>query len=115
MSPVKDLLEEEKREKREYNKSLLFYVMIMLVICLAVYMIYFTRSESFKCMSSPLVYGVNNIQSSNGNPVYCTCTFDGAEQNLIITRNNMTLISIKKFDYTGQESYKLLNLTFVKR
>ena len=81
-------------EVRKLNRSnLTFYILIIVIIFLSVYLLWFTRTESYKCMTSPLVYGAARI-STDDNPVSCSCVMHGnSEQVLSFNRDNMTLIN----------------------
>lgn len=70
-------------------KNIAFWIMILVVIALAIYMIWFVKTESYQCIANPLVYGVANVKSSYGD-FACTCS-DG--RNMVTVTNE----SIKPF------------------
>lgn len=72
------------------KKDILFYGMIVVIVVLAIYMVWFTRTESYKCMLSPLVYGVNNLQSTENDSITCTCSGKLSSASLIVTKDNMS-------------------------
>lgn len=71
-------------------KDFLFYFMIIIIVGLSIYLIYFVKTESYKCISAPFQYGIKNLKSSNDQPVTCSCSFAGSLNSLIITKDNIT-------------------------
>jgi len=80
----------EVKSKPINIKSVLFYVMIIIIIFLAIYLIWFTKTDGYKCINSPLTFGVAHLQSSSNYPVTCTCSAVGSNQNLIVTKDNIS-------------------------
>ena len=76
-----------EEKKISQIKNYLFYLMIFVVIVLCMYVIYKIKTESIKCMASPLTYGVSKLRSSNGEDITCSCYFPGSRQTLFITKN----------------------------
>ena len=70
-------------------RQIAFWVMIMIVIGLAVYLIIWTRSESYECVKNPYNYSFNLLEKANSAPVSCTCT--------VLKPNGMTV----KWDKDG--------------
>ena len=50
-------------------------------------MFFFIKTESFNCITNPLVYGVNQIKTSSGDEVTCSCSAKGVDVGIIVTRN----------------------------
>lgn len=73
-------------------KNLAFWIMILVVIGLSIYLIVYVKSESSKCMSSPLTYGVSKYKSSEGE-FTCTCKTPTSKDYLYVTGDNLTLMS----------------------
>jgi hypothetical protein len=84
-------------------RTFLFYLMITIIIALSIYLIYFTKTDGYKCLSNPLVYGVKTISSSNNNLITCTCSAVGSNQYLIVTKDNVSYSNYGSFNL---ERYK---------
>jgi hypothetical protein len=78
----------------EQNKlrTIIFYGIIVVIVLLSLYVLYYTRTEGYKCMLSPLVYGVNHIHASDSSPITCTCNAGKESGNLFVTKDNITLV-----------------------
>lgn len=72
-------------------KNIAFWVMIFLIIGLAIYLIFFIKSESYKCMNNPLVYGVNQFKTNQGE-FTCICSAPNTER-ILVTKNNISLLN----------------------
>lgn len=72
------------------NKDILFYFMIAAIVILSLYCYYFMQTESFKCMTSPLTYGVGLLQAPNGEDISCSCSFRGASEILMFDKFNLS-------------------------
>ena len=88
------------------KSNFLFYLIIGLLICLSTYLIYYINTESFDCISNPLVYGVSNLRSSNKEEITCSCSFAGSGQILIINKDGMKLDNIEGSDINFKDLYK---------
>lgn len=75
-------------------RGIIFYFTIALIIVLCFYVIYKIRNEEFKCIISPLTYGVSHLASSNGQEVTCQCSFQGSKQVLYVTKDNISTYNI---------------------
>lgn len=73
------------------TKDFLFYLMIFVIVVLGVYLIWFTRTESYACMNSPLTYGVSKMTSTEDRPISCSCSFPGSSQMLLFNKDNITI------------------------
>jgi len=80
-------------------KELSFWVMIVFIFGLGLYLIHYVNSESLKCMSNPLVYGVSLFEDTQGEYT-CTCSSPNSKP-IIVTKSGVSL----------QESYYNLLLT----
>ena len=47
-------------------KDKLFYFLIFLIVCLVIYLIWYTHSEGYKCMVDATKYAQDLIQSNSG-------------------------------------------------
>lgn len=75
-------------------KNLAFWIMIIIVIGLAIYLIYFINTQSYQCLTSPLTFGVSKFKTSSGEFV-CTCSSPNSESYLFVTKNNITEYNYK--------------------
>ena len=71
--------------------------MISIIVILCVYIFFFIKTESLKCITNPLVYGVNKMTTSNGDEVTCSCSAKGVGESIIITKNG--IYPSGKYDY----------------
>ena len=55
-------------------KNIAFWVMLILVIALGIYLVHWTTTESFECVSNPYNYTLNLLKEANDAEVVCTCT-----------------------------------------
>lgn len=115
---TQQFLEQEPKENffSKYTwRDVLLVLMILVIIFLAWYVLHWTGSEGFKCINSPLVYGVQHFQASaNGIkniPITCSCTAIGIEGGFIVTNNSMK--PMEKF-YSEDYVVPTYNFTFVK-
>jgi hypothetical protein len=94
METYKSSEQKLEEDQRKFNsKEILFYIMLFLVIALSLYLIYFVKTESYKCMNTPLSYGVSKLSSSSGNEVVCSCSSEGNDNILIVTKDNISYFS----------------------
>ena len=70
-------------------KDIIFTVIVIAVFAELIYLVYFVNTESFKCMASPLTYGVSHIKY-NDVALTCECTTPGAPSYYFVTKNNVT-------------------------
>lgn len=70
-------------------KNILFYSMIVIIVGLSIYLLIFTQTKSYECLSSPLQFGVKQYTSSIGD-FSCACTSPMAKQTLLVTKDNIT-------------------------
>jgi hypothetical protein len=63
----------------------------MTIIILCLYVLYFIKSESYKCMNNPLVYGVSKYRTS-GVEVTCTCSGGINSPSILVTKDNISLL-----------------------
>lgn len=47
-------------------KTKIFYLLIFLIVCLVIYLIWYTQSEGYKCMIDATKYAQDLVKSSNG-------------------------------------------------
>jgi len=88
----------EKQKNKINLKSVLFYIMIIIIILLAIYLIWFTKTESYQCLNQPLLFGVQHLSSSNNESITCTCSSPMSKENLIITKDNMSYSDYSNFN-----------------
>lgn len=83
----------KKRKIDEVEKAnirnIFFWIMITLVICLCIYLLLYIKQEGYSCIKSPLTYGVSNLREGTT----CTCSSPLTQGILLVTKDNMTLIS----------------------
>lgn len=85
---VEQKLEERRRQR---IKNIAFWVMIIIVIALAIYVLFYIKSESYECMNNPLVYGVKNIEENNKG-FTCSCFSQSMNSKIFVTKDNMSLL-----------------------
>ena len=78
-------------------KDIVFTVMVIAVFGCLIYLVYYVNTESFKCMSSPLTYGVSKLVYSSDSglsksEVSCKCEAPGGVGYYYVTKNNVTAI-----------------------
>ena len=71
-------------------KDILFYLMIVVIIGLTIYIYFYIKSESFKCMNSPLTYGLSKFSGE----VKCNCYISGSSSIMSVTKDNITINDI---------------------
>jgi hypothetical protein len=81
------------------KKDILFYLLILLIICLGIYLIKYVHSESYECMNDPLVYGVSKYKADVGY-FYCDCS-SGGINHLIVTDKGKTIT-----DYSDVDTFR---------
>jgi hypothetical protein len=72
------------------SKDIAFWVMIIVVIILCIYLMYWVRTESNKCLANPIQYGVRTYSDGFS----CSCSSLGSKQILTVTKDNMTIQNI---------------------
>lgn len=55
-------------------RNIIFYVSLFFIFILGIYVIYFIRSDSYKCMNNTPVYMIDLLQKANDAKVICTCS-----------------------------------------
>lgn len=75
--------------KVEKIKNITFGLLIVLIILLGIYLVVYINSESFACMSEPLVYGVNQFVDSQGE-FTCSCSSPNSPF-ILVTKNGITI------------------------
>jgi len=86
------------------TKDILFYFMIGVIVGLSIYLIWFTKSESYQCMSTPLQYGLSKYTPE----VTCTCYAVGIREPFYATKYNLTS---RQSENTGLPNNYKLNLS----
>ena len=76
-------------------KDIIFTILVIAVFGCLIYLVWYVNTESFKCMASPLTYGVSNIvyKSNSGlqlSEVTCRCEAPGADSYYLVSKNNIT-------------------------
>lgn len=78
------------------KRDIAFWIIILVVVILIGYIVFFIRTESYECMSSPLVYGVGQYKSSTGD-FTCTCSSPLADPILVTKDNISPLLNYNTF------------------
>lgn len=68
------------------SKDKIFFALVILIILLGVYLVYYIKSESFKCMSNSAVYTIKNLEESNKGNISCQC---------VVSKNDGLPVSFK--------------------
>jgi hypothetical protein len=76
----------------------MFWVMMLMVIGMCFWMVYFTKTEGFKCQSKPFQYAINTFTTSTGDSMVCSCSFPTSGDVLIIDKDNITVKSFSLFN-----------------
>lgn len=85
-------------------KAVRDWLLICCILFVAIFIIFFVRSESGKCLAQPMVYGLNQLKSDS--EPYCTCSVTqgrGSYQLLV----NRTTITQAKADYFVPVSFEV--------
>jgi len=69
-------------------KNIAFWFMLIIVIALSIYVLYWTKTESFKCVNNPGIYMIDNLEKSNLADVTCTCS--------VLKENGMSVLLTNK-------------------
>lgn len=85
--------QEEPKRINQKTKDYLFYFMIFIIIALAIYLIWFTKTNGYECINEPLVYGVNHISFNDGGDISCNCYSSNSTQSIHVNKNNISLRS----------------------
>ncbi len=64
------------------KKDIAFWGLVLVIVLLIGYVAFFIQSESYQCISNPLVYGVEQYKTSIGD-FTCTCSSPGANPILV--------------------------------
>lgn len=78
---------------KEQIKNISFYIMLVVVICICVYLIFYIRQETYKCIANPLVYSINRL-STQDNEVTCQCSTPGSSIILYATKYNVSVMDL---------------------
>lgn len=84
-------------------KVIAFWVMVFFVIGLGIYLIHWTRSESFQCLSNPYTYSVKLLEKSNNAPVQCFCAAQKPGASAVLL-DNKGFHSYIVTNYLGNEN-----------
>lgn len=57
------------------NKDRIFILLIFFIILLGIYLMWYTRTESFKCISNPVQYTIGGLQKQNDAIISCSCNY----------------------------------------
>jgi len=88
--------------KRDY-RNIAFWIIIILIICMSVWLIYYVNTQSYQCLSNPLVYGVG-LYKDTGGEFTCTCSSPNSKI-ILVTKDNMSLRE-SKYSYLLSSSEK---------
>lgn len=70
------------------KKDIAFWIMVLAVVILIGYVASFVQTESYKCMSDPLVYGVNQYRTTEGD-FTCSCSSPFAD-SILVTKDGIS-------------------------
>jgi len=76
------------------KRDIVFWILAVIVLAMCIYFVFFIRSESYQCMSSPLIYGVQQYKSSEGK-FMCTCS-SGFAESILVTSEGIS--SLESYD-----------------
>ena len=79
-------------------KEITFWIITILIVGLCVYLLIFIRTESYQCISEPLVYGVEKFDSNYGQ-FSCKCSSPMSNNILIVTKDGLELIDSPLYNY----------------
>jgi hypothetical protein len=84
---------------REINpRGIAFWVMITIVIALCIYLIFWTKSESFECLSNPYTYSVGLLEKANDAEVSCLCSVNKEDGATVL----LTKEGFQEVNYFGE-------------
>jgi len=97
------------------KKDLLVWLMIVAIIALSIYVLYWTKSESFKCVSNPYTYSIKLLEKANSADVSCSCIANTkpVSTSILLTRDGfqrVDQIGGSGLDGLGQLGTNLTNL-----
>jgi hypothetical protein len=76
------------------HKDILFYSLIIVVLALTIYVTYWIRNDSYKCVSNPVVYGIQQMSSSDEQDIItCSCTSTTSRQVLLFNKTGMSYVN----------------------
>lgn len=75
-------------DKKISKREIAFWFLIILIIMLGVYLIRYIQSESYECMSNPLVYGISKYNQE----VTCNCYQEGSGGYIFVNNETITFI-----------------------
>lgn len=70
------------------KKDIAFWIMVLMVVILIGYVAFFIQTESYECMSNPLVYGVGQYKTSTGE-FTCTCSSPFTD-SILVTKDKIS-------------------------
>lgn len=74
-------------------KDIAFWVMIIIVIALCIYVLFYIKTESYKCIANPYSYSVKLMEKANNADVSCTCnTLTYPVRTAMLDRNGVHAI-----------------------
>lgn len=89
--------------------DILLILNLFFFISISAYIIYQLNGDSWKCLASPLNYGVEKNQEMSNSSFYCKCYFsDPRYLPILVTHNSTSPLELPKLDI-----YKPLNLSDV--
>lgn len=56
------------------TRNIAFWIMIILIVALGIYLVRWTTTESFECVSNPYNYSLNLLEEANNAEIQCICT-----------------------------------------
>ena len=82
------------RKLKMVNRDKIFFALIILIILLGIYVVFYIKSESFKCMSNSASYTIKNLEKSNDGNISCSCSlYQDYQKPIFFGINNSGIIS----------------------
>jgi hypothetical protein len=70
-------------------RNIAFWLMTTVVIAMSIYVIFWTKQQSYECVSNPYTYSIKLLEKANDADVMCTCSALKAKGSVtvILTRD----------------------------
>lgn len=67
-------------------KDMLFWILFILIVGLSLYVLMWTKTEPYKCISSPYTYTIGLMEQANNDTVICRCNTLKKNSAILLTR-----------------------------
>ena len=74
---------------KEKTRDLLTYFIVIVVVILCIYLIWFTKTESYECINNPLPYGVSKLSTRGDENITCSCTAMTSDRKVIFNSSDI--------------------------